>query len=174
MGKRSDFKRIGKDKYMTFDSRAVKPLLPHIQHIDRYIEPCAGDGSLIDNLAKHRPGMVCDSAYDIEPGREGIGERDALALGELYKPIITNPPWDRKILHPMIEHFITISPECWLLFDSDWAYTKQSAPYIKHCSHIVAVGRLIWIPGTKMTGKDNVSWYQFEQNPIQTVFTGRP
>ena len=40
--------------------------------------------------------------------------------------IITNPPWDTKILHPMIEHFRSQNTT-WLLFDADWMHTKQSS-----------------------------------------------
>jgi hypothetical protein len=39
---------------------------------------------------------------------------------------ITNPPWDRKVLHPLIEHLSSIAPT-WLLFDADWMHTKQSS-----------------------------------------------
>ena len=74
--------------------------------------------------------------------------------------IITNPPWTRAVLHPMIMHFQQFHPT-WLLFDSDWAYNKQAKPYLEHCSDIVAVGRLRWIASSKMSGKDNCSWYRF-------------
>ena len=55
-----------------------------------------------------------------------------LALTQGYTQceyIITNPPWNRKILHPMIEHFADFKPT-WLLFDADWMHTKQSTPYL--------------------------------------------
>jgi hypothetical protein len=53
-----------------------------------------------------------------------------------------------------------------LLIDSDWAYTKQAAPFIPHCQKIVAIGRLKWIPGSKYTGKENCAWYLFDWNHI--------
>jgi hypothetical protein len=90
--------------------------------------------------------------------------------------IITNPPWDRKILHPMIEHFSSMRPT-WLLFDADWMHTKQSTPYMDYCQKIVPVGRVKWIPDSKMTGKDNAAWYLFDQDPTlaheATKFYGR-
>ena len=90
--------------------------------------------------------------------------------------IITNPPWDRKILHPMIEHFASMRPT-WLLFDADWMHTKQSTPYMDYCQKIVSVGRVKWIPDSKMTGKDNCAWYLFDQDPTlaheATKFYGR-
>ena len=43
--------------------------------------------------------------------------------------IITNPPWDRKLLHPMIEYFTAFRPT-WLLFVMLIGYTtKQSTEY---------------------------------------------
>jgi hypothetical protein len=87
--------------------------------------------------------------------------------------IITNPPWDRKILHPMIEHFSAMRPT-WLLFDADWMHTKQSAPFMPYLRKIVSVGRVKWIPDSKMTGKDNCAWYLFDQNGQgSTQFYGR-
>src|SRR5690606_29085479 len=88
--------------------------------------------------------------------------------------IITNPPWSRPILHAMIDHFMEIAPYAWLLFDADWAHTRQSAPYMHKCTDIVSVGRLIWIPGTTTSGKDNVAWYRFSKDKDgPTRFHGR-
>ena len=69
---------------------------------------CAGDGRLIDHLEKH--GGRCTHAYDIEPRDSRVIMYDALLLQQVETPyIITNPPWDRKVLHPMIEHFSSIA-----------------------------------------------------------------
>jgi hypothetical protein len=48
------------------------------------------------------------------------------------------------------------------LLDSDWAQTKQAAPFMPSCSDIVAIGRVKWIEGSKHTGKDNCAWYRFD------------
>lgn len=45
MGKRSDFEKIDKDFYRTFDRRAVEPLIPLIKGC-KYVEPCYGLGDL--------------------------------------------------------------------------------------------------------------------------------
>ena len=58
----------------------------------------------------------------------------------------------------------------WLLFDADWAHTKQARPYLKYCDKIVSVGRVKWIPDSKMTGKDNCAWYLFLKDECQTKF----
>jgi hypothetical protein len=87
--------------------------------------------------------------------------------------IITNPPWGRSILHPMIMHFSAMRPT-WLLFDADWMHTRQAAPFMPWLRKIVSVGRVKWIPDSKMTGKDNSAWYLFDQNGAgQTEFYGR-
>lgn len=154
MGKRSDFPRRPMDEYQTIDPRAVPPLLPFMRGVDTFAEPCAGEGRLLRMLERH--GLSCAYSGDISDGQ------DAMELRSLngVDAIITNPPWTREILHPMIRHFQRLAPT-WLLFDADWPHTKQCAPFIANCSHIVSVGRLIWMEGTKQTGKDNCAWYRF-------------
>jgi hypothetical protein len=142
------------DSYHTIDPASVVPLLPFLRGVERYAEPCIGEGRLVEHL--NRAGLHCAYKGDITWGDDAL---KATHFG-LIDAIITNPPWTREILHPMILHFQKIAPT-WLLFDADWCHTKQAAPYLPQCSHIVSVGRLKWIPGTKMTGKDNCCWYRF-------------
>ena len=173
MGKRSNFKRANKDYYKT-PEHAVLPLLPHIENINNYIEPCAGDGQLIDILAKY--GKTCVLAFDIEPKADKIIKHDIFDAEIFNSDIITNPPWDRKILHPILDKIINNKRDinCWLLFDSDWMYTKQSSEYVKYCHKIVSVGRVKWFPESKMTGKDNCAWYLFKNTKtLITQFIGR-
>ena len=162
MGKRSAFERKPRDFYPTPES-ALLPLIPHLPNKFDFWEPCAGDGALIDHIISSKPLSTCILATDIEPQADGIHKQDALecSLGDVAHINITNPPWDRKILHPMIEHFCNDAPT-WLLFDADWMHTKQSAYYMKWCVKIVSVGRVKWIPDSKMTGKDNCAWYLFD------------
>jgi hypothetical protein len=140
-----------------------------------FIEPCAGDGRLVKHLETH--GMSCVWAFDVEPQADWVERGDALDTDFAAEPdadyIITNPPWDRKILHPMIEHFSRQLPT-WLLFDADWVHTRQSAPFMPYCRKIVSVGRVKWIEGSKMTGKDNCAFYLFDWNdPGPCEFFGR-
>ena len=179
MGKRSDFIRVERDFYPTPEA-AVLPLLPHLpisnhptRHKLKYAEPCAGDGALVKILADH--GLSCSYAGDIEPQADWITKQSARRWrgNPETKYIITNPPWDRKILHPMIEHFSAMKPT-WLLFDADWVHTKQSAPFMPWLRKIVSVGRVKWIPDSKMTGKDNCAWHLFDQRASGvTEFYGR-
>lgn len=166
MGKRSSFKRVEKDYYPTIDVRAWQALKPHMPETFTYAEPCYGEG----HLSRMIEG---DMVYASDLERDGIC---ALTISEDDLNgadfIITNPPWSRNILHPMINHFRMLRPT-WLLFDADWAHTKQSSEYMKYCEKIVSVGRLIWIEGTKTSGKDNCSWYLFGKEEKPTQFIGR-
>ncbi|MFN7883287.1 MAG: hypothetical protein ACK5PF_09775 [bacterium] len=171
MGKRSNFARVERDWYPT-PREAVVPLLPHLPDGAAFAEPCAGDGSLVVTL--EREGMTCIDALDIEPRNCWVYQQDALDwdCGESADYIITNPPWERSILHPMIQHFARQRPT-WLLFDADWMHTKQSAPFMPLLRAVVSVGRVKWIPDSKMTGKDNCAWYHFAPGDSPTVFHGR-
>ncbi len=173
MGKRSNFDRNPRDYYPT-PIEAVIPLIIHTGLIHTFTEPCAGDGRLCQHL--ERFGLKKYFASDIEPQHESIHKADAMALTlplDRADSIITNPPWDRKILHPMIEHFRKHNNNTWLLFDADWMHTIQANPYLQHCERIVSVGRVKWIEGSKNTGKDNCCWYKFVQHYTDTEFVGR-
>lgn len=171
MGKRSVFERRERDYYPT-PKEAVQPLLRHLPKRTVFIEPCAGDGSLVRHL--ECAGHVCASAYDIEPMAEGIERADALTLRfNRNNTIITNPPWSRDVLHEMIVWFSS-QASTWLLFDADWMHTRQAAPYLHLLRKIVSVGRVKWIPDSPYTGKDNCCWYLFDardESPAQ--FFGR-
>ena len=175
MGKRSNFKRVERDFYPT-PKAAVLPLLEHLPEQFDFIEPCAGDGRLVNHLTELTGGS-CVGASDIEPRDISVTQQDALTIkwearrSNMY--CITNPPWDRDILHPLIENFMA-SGKAWLLFDADWMHTKQATPYLRHCRRIVSVGRVKWIEDSSNTGKDNCAWYFFDQkNKTPTEFYGR-
>lgn len=166
MGKRSNFERVERDFYPT-PLEAVRPLIPHLPKSFLYVEPCAGKGDLIRHIKELTKGggqMV--HACDIEwPGPHmGISEGSyEHYTGNDADFFITNPPWSRDILHPLILHLSDLAPT-WLLFDADWMHTKQAIPYLKRCEKIVSVGRVKWIPDSKTTGKDNCCWYLFVAN----------
>jgi len=166
MGKRSNFERKPRDFYPT-PFEAVKPLINHLSREFTFCEPCAGNGTLVGHLESY--GGICMWASDIEPQLEGIHTDNYSNVGEEQclesEFIITNPPWDRAILHPMIDHFRNIRPT-WLLFDADWMHTKQASPYLFNCKKIVSIGRVKWFGDT--TGKDNCAWYLFtnEYRPL--------
>lgn len=165
MGKRSNFKRRKNDLYRT-PVNAVSALAGQLPAQFRFAEPCAGNGVLIDHL--RGIGGVCADAVDVMPGRGDVRHGSALEWALEDRPlrpvdfIITNPPWTRDLLHPMIEHFAAMAPT-WLLFDADWAFTLQSGPFRHLWRRYVAVGRVKWIEGSKHSGEDNAAWYLFDQ-----------
>lgn len=171
VGKRSDFVRRERDWYPT-PREAVVPLLAHLAPRTIFIEPCAGDGRLIEHLRAE--GHRCAMAYDIEPQASNIFEADARDLSDDFADCyITNPPWKRSTLHAIIENLSCRLPT-WLLFDADWMHTRQSAQLIPHLRKIVSVGRVKWIPDSPFTGKDNCAWHLFDQtSEAPAQFIGR-
>ena len=171
MGKRSNYKRIERDSYDT-PYNAVIPLLEHLSENTAFIEPCAGKNGLTDHLIQN--GHKCLQASDIYPRHENITTQ--CVFERPFNPeglIITNPPWDRKILHPFIEKVVAENRLAWLLFDADWCHTKQSIPFMPHVAEIVSIGRVKWIEGSKSNGKDNCAWHKIQGNVGQTIFHGR-
>lgn len=171
MGKRSGFERRPRDFYPT-PVAAVAPLLPHLRPGTVFAEPCAGDGALVDHLTA--AGHVCAWASDIEPRRPDIHENDATTCGlggaECY---ITNSPWERAVLHEILVALSDKAPT-WLLLDADWVHTRQAAPFLPRLRKIVSVGRVKWIPDSKMTGKDNCAWHLFDTPNLSAAsFYGR-
>jgi hypothetical protein len=155
MGKRSSFERREADFYPT-PFPAVLPLISFLRRgsVKTFAEPCAGAGDLVRHLESF--GLRCVYAGDIRTGQDAL-ELDQYSACD---SIITNPPWSRDVMHRLIMHFQDIAPT-WLLLDADWKQTRQAAPYLPHCSDIVAIGRVKWIQGSKHTGKDNACWYKF-------------
>ncbi len=148
-------------------AEAVEPLLRHIEYGATFVEPCAGDGSLVRHL--QTGGLSCVWASDIEPQAAGIAKRDALqGVAHVCRRadyIITNPPWTRSVLHPMISAFRMARPT-WLLFQADWWHTKQAEEFAPYCEKIVPVGRVRWVPGSADKSKENAAWYLFRRRPV--------
>lgn len=180
MSKRAhNFDRKPNDKYYT-PFEAAAPVLQFVPPKSTFVEPCAGDGRLIRHFQKFH--HKCVYACDIAPEGEGIVQRDILFFDNEGFPtsdfIITNPPWDRELLHPMLDVFMDHAPS-WLLFDADWHHTVQAMPFIHHCRMIVSIGRVSW-EGNGKKGMDNACWYLFDRKyngypqfvlkPINNIF----
>jgi hypothetical protein len=165
MGKRSNFERREADFYPT-PQAAVAPLIPYLRKIRTFAEPCAGDGDLVRHLEAH--GLRCVYAGDIRTGQ------DALAADSygVVDAIITNPPFkypgdpksSTRLLFDLIRHFLRIGGvPTWLLMPHDWSANKGSAPYLRHCSDIVPIGRVKWIANSEYSGgMENSCWYGFD------------
>ena len=164
MGKRSEFERVPRDFYPT-PLAAVIPLIKNIEKVD-YYEPCVGKLDLVKHLAESN--IECLGFSDIHNQYDDVAayaELDATTYQyNLPKKavFITNPPWDRVILHRIIENLSNQAPT-WLLFDSDWLFTKQATPFLPRLRKIIVIGRVKWIPDSKFTGKDNCCWYLFDK-----------
>jgi hypothetical protein len=175
VGKRSWFPRRKGDVYDT-PASAVVPLLPYLARSVCFAEPCAGSGELIKHLMKH--GHTCRLASDIAPRAENIYQQ---ALGTLARHdfdgidmVITNPPWSRAELHEIILHLRRLDVTAWLLLDANWMFTEQAIPHLRYCAHIVTIGRVRWIPGTTMSGKDDAAWFLFYPDVVDgTMFHGK-
>ncbi len=178
MTKRSSkFKRMKHDAYFT-PPEAVVPLLPHLGDVTGYAEPCYGEGHLeiALDLYINDPLLPCRWGSDIS-----IDECDATSFNYLAEwatdhlgPIshfITNPPWTREILHPIIENLSRQLPT-WLLLDADWMHTKQAIPYMANCEKVVSIGRVSWMQNG-VSGFDNCCWYLFDKTACQTEFYAR-
>lgn len=161
MGKRSNFKKIEKDFYPSIDPRIGEALAPYVRGC-RYAEPCYGSGDLESQLMD---AAMCFWRSDI---RENSGERmDALKLSEEHVTycdyIITNPPFSRGVLLPMIRHFTSLRPT-WLLLPGDMIYNKYMREFTLELQMVVPVGRLYWFMenGKYTRGTDNYAWFLFD------------
>ncbi len=161
MGKRSDFERIERDHYPS-PPEAMWPLLHYLPFRRKFAEVCAGGGRMVDFFELH--GHECTYACDIHPLRRGIRKRAATDVriedvngAEMF---ITNPPWEREWLHPIIDHLSSLLPT-WVIIDADWAHnvTEPVPSLVARCAMIVPIGRIKWIPGSEHSGKENVCWY---------------
>ena len=57
---------------------------------------------------------------------------------------------------------------------ADWLHTQQSRPFLPLLRKVVSVGRVKWIPDSKMTGKENCAWHLFwPDSDGVTRFVGR-
>jgi hypothetical protein len=165
MGKRSSFKRRAQDAYDT-PADAVEPLLSHLMAATRFIEPCKGNDHLVRHLSAS--GHECVGAYDLP-----TDARDHRYRIDGATRFITNPPWTREILHPIIVNLSDQLPT-WLLIDFDWLATQQSAPFLARLRKVVVIGRVRWIPDSLYDGKDNSAWMLFDRPSDRLpVFAGR-
>lgn len=173
--RQSRFAKKDRCAYDTIDPRAVAALRPHVRHLTRFIEPCAGKGDLVRGL--QGIGLQCLDAFDIAPRADDIRQADALEpFGfDLWREtIITNPPFDWPLLHPLITHWLGQVDTVWLLLEANFAHTVRAAPLMNHCANIVSIGRLRWEEGSRHSSTKDYAWYEFRRTfPFITTFHPR-
>tara|TARA_R110000765_G_scaffold262171_1_gene362135 strand:+ start:553 stop:1221 length:669 start_codon:yes stop_codon:yes gene_type:complete len=180
MGKRSEFERKPRDFYPT-PYEAVVPLLPFVCEDTVWVDPCAGDGALIKHFQNHD---IDIAGSDTHPMGPGIIELDAFnqstekwydenwfGIDECVAGFITNPPYDWKILNPLITHLSDMAPT-WLLLPADMMHNRRMAKHLDRCDMIVSVGRVKWFGN--QSGMENSAWYLFDTNfTDDTLFFAR-
>ena len=112
-------------------------LLPAVQasrQTREFIEPCCGAGYLVGHLK--RAGHVLVGAHDLSDDAE---VRSATTTFEDGVVFVTNPPWRRDVLHPIILN-LSRQAETWLLIDAGCQshITRQSEPYLPRLGTIVS------------------------------------
>lgn len=155
--------------YPTIDPRAIPPLLAHVPPGTVFAEPCAGAGDLIHLL--EAAGLVCDWGMELEPQSTCLRNRWPIAVGDALglterdlgsaTMFISNLPWERSWLHPLIRHLAAIAP-LWSLHDASWGFIQKAAPFLPLLTDVVAVGRLKWFEGSKHDPPDDCAWYRFD------------
>jgi hypothetical protein len=173
-GKRSNFPRRKADFYPT-PRAAVVPLIPFLHGIRTFAEPCAGDGDLVRHLESF--GLRCVYAGDIRTGQDAlaieryVGNPDVGITNPPFK-YPEDPPKTTRLLFDLIRHFLVLGIPFWFVLPHDWSTNEGSAPYLRHCSDIIAIGCVKWIPDSEHNGgMDNHCWYRFDVNHTSgTVF----
>ena len=176
MSKRSNFDKVPKEFYPTTDPKAVPTKLAEFIRGKTYAEPCYGNGDLEDLLMDV---ATCEWRSDI---RETVGSSkvmDALCLSKediaRCQLIVTNPPFSKDVLLPLLDHFISLKPT-WLLLPAGYMNNIYFGPYMKRCSRVVSIGRLKWIKDSKHTSTDDFCWYFWPKGStedMRTIFYGR-
>lgn len=174
MGKRSNFPKKDKDFYGTVDKKVLKDSFLGYIKGKTYAEPCYGHGDLEGLLL---PYAQLRFKCDIRATNVACKVQDALATTkEQVKDcdiIITNPPFSRDVLLPMIDHFISLKPT-WLLLPADYMHNQYFKPYMEKCSRVVSIGRICWFPtdeGKRVASTDNFCWYFWQKGATSDTYT---
>ena len=154
------------------------PLIPHLRGIRTFAEPCAGDGDLVRHLESF--GLRCVYQGDIRTGQDALAIKRYIGNPDVG---ITNPPFrypedpprSTRLLFDLIRHFLGLGVPFWLLLPHDWSANKGSTSCLRHCSDIVPIGRVKWIPDSEHSGgMENSCWYRFDARHTNgPVFHGR-
>jgi len=176
MSKRSNFDKVPRDFYPTTDPKAVPTKLVEFIRGKSYAEPCYGNGDLEDLLMDV---ATCKWRSDV---RETVSSSKVMDALEVTKEdlegidlIVTNPPFSKDVLLPLIDHFVNLKPT-WLLLPAGYMNNIYFGPYMKRCSRVVSIGRIKWFKDSKHTSTDDFCWYFWTKGATtdtRTIFYGR-
>ena len=181
MGKRSPGHDARPRDFWPTPPEGIRPLLrlsDEVQPSKRFIEPCAGDGALVSGLEMN--GWTCELALDLEPQVPGILKHDASMLSRreelrgIDDPlIVTNPPWARKLIEPLLDDWFTFAHQIWLLHPLDWLANQWMGRFNRHIDMIVPIGRVSWLQNGQ-AGKENSTWVRYTPRTVQDMVMARP
>jgi predicted RNA methylase len=169
-----------RDYWPTVDSAAisrnfVKWLAE--QDVRTFVEPCAGNGSLVKML--ENVGLECVGAFDMEPQDSSIYKKEVSELDSHNYThadiVITNPPFSWTMLKPILEKLLESNLPVCLLLPASFMHNLRSAQFMKYCSHVFSIGRLFWVvdggqPEMKgIKGKEDFCWYVFDKRNKETT-----
>lgn len=177
MSKRSNFEKIPKEFYPTTDKKVLKETFLELIEGKTYAEPCWGEGDLEDLL---RGEATCGWRSDIRDTSPVSKQMSGLDVTPYdvrdCDLIVTNPPFSKGVLLPLLDHFITLKPT-WLLLPAGYMNNVYFGPYMKKCSKVISIGRVCWFPvgGKRVASTDDFCWYYWEKDAseTQTIFIGR-
>lgn len=164
------FERRANDAYFT-PVEAIYPLAEALNPCT-FIEPCAGDGVIVDTLAL--ADFDCAAATDISPAGPSVSKKDALAYTfedvQGVDAVITNPPFKKDMLVPIMDHFLMLETSMVLLLPLDYIANLWFAPYAAHVHKVLPIGRVRWIPGSKSMSMENFAWVALSADPSTQPF----
>lgn len=177
MSKRSDFDKVPKDFYPSTDKKILVEGFVKEVRDKTYAEPCWGEGDLEDLL---RGVATCGWRSDIRDtspfSKQMAGTQVTPYDIRNCDLLVSNPPFTRQVLLPLIDHFVTLKPT-WLLLPAGFMNNIYFGPYMKKCSKVVSIGRICWFPvnGKRVASTDDFCWYYWEEgaDETQTIFIGR-
>ena len=139
---------------------AVLPLIPYLRAGSGPLPSrAAGDGDLVRHLELF--GLRCVYAGDIGTGQDALA-LDSITAAPTRSSRIRLLRDPRTLMHTSDRALPAHRADAGCCWTTDWPSTQQAAPFLAHCSDIVAIGRVKWIEGSKHTGKDNYAWYRFD------------
>ena len=139
---------------------AVWPLLRCLEPGTVFVEPCAGDGQLVRILESH--GHICAYSCDLDPRHDSVTWDDAtLVIPESGEIVVTNPPFEERLLTPLLSHWLRCKSQVWLLLPSDLLMNHWFSPYAHAVWCIAPIGRVSWL-GNGKGGMENSAWVSFD------------